>query len=132
MVNSGGQEEGNSEPVAPVYSRHPGKVAVGIINFSTKPGWNHWKMATEQVQKEPYYCKPEGFYQFMQNLKIRASLIGWSAPNGILNIAPSYDHPSKKKQLLNDYGVFSYERIVEHEKSYIFAHLRITLCCTLA
>ena len=60
----------------------------------------------------------------MKNLKIRASLFGWSAPDGILNVAPSSDHLNRKKQMLENYGVFSYERIVEHEKSYIFEDTR--------
>ena len=81
-------------------------------------------MATEQVQKELYDCKPEGFYQFMKNLKIRASMFGWSALDGILNVAPNSDQPNRKKQMLEDYGVFSYERIVKHEKSYIFEKTR--------
>ena len=55
MVESDNQAGSNK---VPPYSRHPGKVAVAVIDFSTKSGWNHWKMATEQVQKEIYDCKP--------------------------------------------------------------------------
>ena len=101
------------------FSRHPGYAASnGVIDFTEKAGWNIWKMATAPLQDEPYDCKPEGFYQFIKSLKGRANLFGWSSENGILHVAPDPAKPNDKKHLLEDYGVFSYERIVAHELTY--------------
>ena len=65
MAQVGNQAGGN---VAPVFSLHPGRTSKGVINFDSKTGWNHWKMATAQLQDEVYDCKPKGFYQFMESL----------------------------------------------------------------
>ena len=51
------------------FSRHPGQLTQGVIDFGSKPGWNHWKMATQKLQDDLYDCKPEGFYQFTRNQK---------------------------------------------------------------
>ena len=65
MAKVGNQAGGN---VAPFFSLHPGRTSKGVINFDSKTGWNHWKMATAQLQDEVYDCKPKGFYQFMESL----------------------------------------------------------------
>ena len=57
-----------NQAVAPLYSRHPGQFSRGIINFDSKIGWKHWKLATAQLQDE--------LYQFMKSLKNRASITG--------------------------------------------------------
>ena len=77
------------------------------------------KMATEKLQGDLYDYKPDEFYKFMKRLKARACLFGWSGDGGILSIAPDASKPYEKKDLLEDYGVFSNERIVEHEVTYI-------------
>ena len=119
MANNSGETGEQGKTVTPPFSRHPGRISHGVIDFSSKPGWNHWKMATEKLQGDLYDCKPDGFYQFMKRLKARACLFGWSGDGGILSIAPDACKPNVKKDLLKDYGVFSYERIAEHEVTYI-------------
>ena len=43
-----------------------------IIDMNSKPGYNHWKHATEKLEEELYDCEAEGFYQFMKVLGSRA------------------------------------------------------------
>ena len=58
-------------------------------------------------------------------LKARACLFGWSGKDEILCIAPDSTKSDRKKDLLEDYGVFTYERITEHEVTYINENTRV-------
>ena len=113
-----------SDTTSVTFSRHPGQLTQGVIDFGSKPGWNHWKMATQKLQDDLYDCKPEGFYQFIKNLKSRANYFGWLGEGGILQVAPNPKKPTEVRCLLEDYGVFSYDRLVEHEKTYISSDTR--------
>jgi len=95
-----------------------------VIDFGSKPGWNHWKMATQKLQDDLYDCKPEGFYQFIKNLKSRAIYFGWLSEGGILQVVPDPKKPDEVRCLLDDYGVFSYDRLVVHEPTYINSDTR--------
>jgi len=43
---------------------------------------------------------------------------------GILQVAPNPKKPTEVRCLPEDYGVFSYDRLVEHEKTYISSDTR--------
>ena len=81
-------------------------------------------MATQKLQDDLYDCKPEGFYEFIKNLKSRANYSGCLSEGGILQVAPNPKKPTEARRLLEDYGVFSYDRLVEHEKTYISSDTR--------
>jgi len=95
-----------------------------VIDFGSKPGWNHWKIATQKLQDDLYDCKLEGFYQFIKNLKSRSNYFGWLSEGGILQVAPIPKKPTEVRCLLEDYGAFSYDRLVEHELTYISSDTR--------
>jgi len=81
-------------------------------------------MTTQKLQDDLYDCKPEGFYQFIKSLKSGANYFGWLNEGGILQIAPDPDKPTEVRCLLEDYGVFSYDRLVEHELVYVSSDTR--------
>jgi len=113
-----------SESSSVPFSRHPGQLSQGVIDFGSKPGWNHWKMATQKLQDDLFDCKPEGFYQFIKILKSRSNYFGWSNEGGILQVVPDPSKPTEVRCLLEDYNVFSYDRLVQHELTYINSDTR--------
>ena len=52
-----------------VFSLTPGGANSGILDYSLKAGYYHYKGATEKLEEELYDCTPDGFYQFIQSLK---------------------------------------------------------------
>ena len=86
------------------FSRHPGQLSQGVIGFGSKPGWNHWKMATQKLQDDLYDCKPEKFYQFIKNLKSRSNYFGWLSGGGILQVAPNPKKPTEVSACLKAMG----------------------------
>ena len=97
-----------------------------IINYTTKKGYQHYKDATAKLQETLYDCEPDGFYQFMKALKDRAMTFGWSNPNGILMIPLDMNFPNITRSLLADYGMLTYETVMNKEISYIDADTRST------
>jgi hypothetical protein len=114
------------QPNLPVFSLTPGTAQEGIIDFNTKGGKSLYGYATEKLEEELYDCTPDGFYQFLQNIKTRAEEFGWSDPvNGVLMIPTNPDDPnSPKRNLLFEYGSISLESITKYELSYIQTETR--------
>jgi len=102
-----------------------------VIYFGFKPGWNHWKIATQKLQDDLYDCKLDRFYQFIKSLKSRSNYFGWLNEGGILQVAPEPSKTTEVRCLLEDYGVFSYDRLVQHELTYInpIPELPRTIAC---
>jgi len=82
--------------------------------------------ATAKLCENLYDCEPDGFYQFMKSLKMRAKKFGWTGNNGILMIPPDTARANVVKNLLDDYGTISYETILAKELTYIDADCRET------
>ena len=124
---------GNPSPVtAPMatggspFALTLGQANSGVINFTSKTGTALYKASTQKLDEELYDCTPDGFFQFMQCLQVRAAKFGWSKPDGgILNIPVNpRDASSPAKSLLTKYGVIDMETISEHELTYIHKPVR--------
>jgi len=74
-----GQAAGAPAVVFGVAPCHP---RTEVINYSTKRGYVHLKDATAKQCETLYDCEPDGFYQFMKSLKMRAKKFGWTNNNG--------------------------------------------------
>ena len=103
------------------FSLRPGHRQGEIIDMNSKPGYNHWKHATEKLDDELYDCEAEGFYQFMKVLGSRANRCGWTEPGGILSIPVG---EGNSKNLITDYGSIDYEQVKTYEMGFIHENSR--------
>ena len=103
------------------FSLRPGHRQGEIIDMNSKPGYNHWKHATEKLDDELYDCEAEGFYQFMKVLGSRANRCGWTEPGGILSIPVG---EGNSKNLITDYGSIDYEQVKSYEMGFIHENSR--------
>ena len=111
---------------AVVFGVAPCRPRTEVIDYSTKRGYVHFKDATAKLCETLYDCEPDGFYQFMKSLKMRAKKFGWTETNGILMIPPDPATQNVVKNLLDDYGTISYEAILAKEQTYIDTDCRET------
>ena len=102
-----------------MFSLTPGGVNRGVLDYSIKAGYYHYKGATEKLEEELYDCTPEGFYQFIKSLKKRAESYGWTEINGVFMVAPDNNPGTRAINVLEDYGRITLERITQHELTYI-------------
>ena len=108
----------------PVFSLTPGKAHQGIIDLTSRAGAILYKSATTKLEEELYDCHPDGFYQFMKSLKVRADAFGWTDIGGICWVPISAHNLANKKNILNDYGMLTLERVTEHELTYVHSKTR--------
>ena len=106
-----------------VFSLTPGKAQQGIIDLTKRAGAILYKSATAKLEEELYDCHPDGFYQFIKSLKVRADSFGWTDIGGICWV-PITHGSTDMKNILNDYGVLTLERVTEHELTYISSSSR--------
>jgi len=111
---------------AVVFGVAPCRPRTEVIDYSTKGGYVHFKDSTAKLCETLYDCEAGGFYQFMKSLKMRAKKFGWTGNNGILMIPPDTARPNVVKNLLDDYGMISYEAIIAEELTYIDTDCRET------
>mgnify|MGYP000296969251 CR=1 FL=1 len=69
-----------------VFNVVPKRPRTEVIDYDTKRGQIHFKDATAKLHETLYDFEPDGFYQFMKHLKIRAKTFGWSDAKGKLRI----------------------------------------------
>ena len=124
MVES--EQPGNSGENTVEFNVVPQRPKTEIIDYDTKRGSNHFKDTTAKLHDALQDCDPDGFYQFMKHLKIRASTFGWLDDKGILRIPPNSAKPDVTKSLLDDYGTITYEAILAKELTYIDTNCRAT------
>ena len=101
----------------PLFSLTPGLSNTGVLDYSTKEGKSHYKAATAKISEDLYDCSPEGFYQYLKSLEKRANEFGWSKPGGLLFVSPRPN--ATPKNLLEDYGQITLERIQQEENAKI-------------
>ena len=106
--NAGNQVRNNDnadmEDQGVEFNLRPGHRQGEIIDMNSKPGYNHWKHATEKLDDEFYDCEAEGFYQFMKVLGSRADRCEWTEPG--------------------DYGSIDYEQVKSYEMGFIHENSR--------
>jgi len=111
---------------AVVFGVVPCRPRTEVIYYSTKRGYVHFKDATAKLCETLYDCEPDGFYQFMKSLKMRAKKFAWTGNNGILMIPLDSARPNDVKNLLDNYGTISYEAILAKELTFIDTDCRET------
>jgi hypothetical protein len=97
------------------FSLTPGTLIDGntLLDYSTKVGAALYKDVTSKLSTQLYDCSPDGYLQFMKNLKVRAEAFGWSEKEHLLWIEPK--NGASKINLIADYGRITLERIQEVE-----------------
>ena len=99
------------------FSLTPGKAKSGALDYEKKEEYYIYKAATYKLSDELYDCDPEGFYQFLKILKLRADAFGWIDAKGICMI-PIKKGSKDIKNLLEDYGLLSLDRVREHAATF--------------
>ena len=115
----GGNPPPGLPPRPPHFSLTPGGANLGILDYSQKTHFYHYKGATAKLEEELYDCTPDGFYQFVKSLKKRAESYGWTKVGGVFMMLPNNNPDAQPINLLEDYGQVTLERVQEHERTYI-------------
>jgi hypothetical protein len=131
--DGGGPPDGGPAPQVPpqdanqppIFGLTPGTAGYQIIDYNSKAGYSKFKAGTSALNEELYDCSPDGFYQFIQDLKSRAEAFGWSrSPDGILWIPATDDANAERINILEEWGRLSLERVTNHEQTYLFTQTR--------
>jgi len=105
-----------------VFALSPAEAINGVIDFTTKEGCKVYSGATKKLDEELYDCQPEGLYQFLKSVSIRAREYGWEDTQnhtGILHVPRDIEDERDYDNLLTNYGEVTLEHIREYEKMYI-------------
>jgi hypothetical protein len=103
------------------FALTPAQAVTGIIDFYGREGQRIYSSATKTLEEERYDCLPDGFYQFIATLKMRASEYAWDDPNdGVLMIPTDYRHrATPMTHMLDEYGTLDILKLRGYETTYI-------------
>ena len=109
-----------------IFALTPAVALQGIIDFKSVEGRKLYETATNKLDEELYDCKPDGLYQFLHSLSIRAQEYGWNNPiGGILHVPREPDNPnSDTNYLIDNYGMVSLRQILLFERTYVNLPMR--------
>jgi hypothetical protein len=106
---------------APAFTRSPAATNTGMLDYNKKEDLKIFQSATQSLyhdSDELFGCESADFLDFMNQVLTRSNVNGWT--NGILSIPVDINDQNQGKiSLIHNYGEISYERIKNHEMSYI-------------
>ena len=98
-----------------------------ILDQGSKEGKIRWEKSTKPLADELYDCSTDGFYQFMQDLRVRADVFGWNgSKHSVLMIPEDYrDRSGPLRSILDSFGTMSLQDLTDYEKTYAFSQTRL-------
>ena len=81
-----------------------------ILDYASKPGREHYRVATEPLDKEGLDLDPNDALTLLDLFAERASSMGWDRENGPLKIP---DDTGTKRDLVSQYALLSDENVTD-------------------
>jgi hypothetical protein len=99
-----------------------------IIDYGSKTGKKFYSLGTEPLMTSGFDVEPDQLVTFATKLEKRAKDLKLTEPNGIAMVARDPGHPDigEKINIIKDYGLATYEQIVQQEKIRLPANDRHT------
>jgi len=104
-----GRRRGAANPAQQRMSR--------VLDFDRKRDITIYRQATEKLSEEPFDLTSEQFFDFMNALRIRSSMIGWDDEETGILMVPNEE--GRKINILESYGNISLRAIKRHERRYL-------------
>lgn len=102
----------------------------GVIDYTTTEGRKLYYKASSKLNDDPFDCKPDGLFAFLESVHKRATDNAWNDElaqddSAILIIPTDLDDPdSEPLNLINQYGELSMEHIRAYADEFVFQETR--------
>ena len=112
------------------FALNPAEALQGIvIDFTTEQGRDfHTKaIAPLEGKKNKFDCDVESLRDFRRMLSVRALIVGWIRPDGVLMVPPDPANPlvGNRANLIDQYGERTIDVIREYELTFVFTQTRL-------
>ena len=106
-------------PPALNFALAPAQAYDGPLNYTKPEHHKIYKSGIRTVAEDPFTCEADRLFQFLREVQIRATEMGWI--DGILNINtnPNPADPPIHENLIKNYGTITLEQVIATEKTYI-------------
>ena len=100
-----------------VFALTPATHVTGLLNFARNDHHKIYKSGIKSIETA-YDCESEGLFQFLREIRDRATQMGWM--DGILNVNISEeDDEEELSNIIANYGTLTLEQVRRWERTYI-------------
>ena len=100
-----------------VFALTPATHVTGLLNFARNDHHKIYKSGIKSIETA-YDCESEGLFQFLREIRDRATQMGWM--DGILNVNISEeDDEEELSNIIANYGTLTLQQVRRWERTYI-------------